>query len=142
MRHDEMLTAKEVFKEYHEYKRRLNELEYQLASIDDDVIQTTSFRFDKVKVSRVYRLDERVYNRQELKERLEQEIYWTRCRIERIDLALESIGQYIGHNVLYLKRRYIEMHSISKIARDFNTTVAKVNRVLKRTEELFCYIVK
>ena len=55
---------------------------------------------------------------------------------------MHQIGDKDRYRISYLKRRYLEKHSVSKIARDYGVSDSKVRRVMKETEELLCYLAK
>ncbi|MFR3814768.1 MAG: hypothetical protein ACLTXC_01640 [Turicibacter sp.] len=136
------ITAEVFFQKYVRDQEMLKELEYQLARLDDDVIHTSYFRQDKVQTTIQNRLDERVYNREGMRVRLENEIQWTKFEIEHAELLMRQIGDKDRYRISYLKRRYLEKHSVSKIARDYGVSDSKVRRVMKETEELLCYLAK
>ena len=63
------MTAERFFNKYERDKKYLAELEYQLARLDDDFIRTSVIRQDKVQTTKQNKLNERVYNREEIRER-------------------------------------------------------------------------
>ena len=141
-RRGEEMTAEIFFQKYVRNQEKLKELEYQFARLDDDIIHTSYFRQDKVQTTLHNRLDERVYNREEMRARLHNEIQWTKFEIESAEILMSHIGDKDRYRISYLKRRYLEKHSISKIARDFGVSDSKIRRVMKETEELLCYLAK
>ncbi len=136
------MTAEKFFKKYIRDQEKLKELKYQLARLDDDVIRTTQLRQDKVQTSIQNKLDERIYDREGLRARLEHDIYWLEFDIRSFEMAMSQVGDRDGYRVTYLKRHYLDKHTISKIARDFGISTTKVKRIMKETEELLCYIAK
>ena len=106
------------------------------------MISTTQFRHDKVQTSMQNHLDERLYNREEMKERLEFEVQWIKFEVDRAEMIMAQIGDTDRHRISYLKRRYLEKHSYSKIARYYGVSDSKVRKVMKETEELLCYLAK
>lgn len=136
------MTAEMFFQKYMRNQEKLKELEYQFARLDDDIIHTSYFRQDKVQTTLHNRLDERVYNREEMKARLNNEIQWTKFEIESAEILMNQIGNRDGYCMMYLKRRYLDKHSMSKIARDFGVSTTKVNKAMKQTEELLCYLAR
>ena len=131
------MTAEKFFQKYIRNQEKLKELKYRLARLDDDVIRTTQLRQDKIQISIQNKLDERIYNREGLRTRLEHDIYWLEFDIQSFEMAMSQVGDKDGYRVTYLKR-----HCISRIARDFGVSTTKVKRIMKQTEELLCYIAK
>lgn len=142
MRQNDGLTAEIFFQKYVKDQEKLREREYQLARLDDDVISTTQFRHDKVQTSMQNHLDERLYNREEMKERLQFEVQWLKFEVDRAEMIMVQIGDRERYRISYLKRRYLEKHSYSKIARYYGVSDSKVRKVMKDTEELLCYLAK
>lgn len=136
------MTAEKFFQKYVRDQEQLKELKYQLARLDDDVIRTTQLRHDKVQTSIQNNVDERIYNREGLRTRLEHEIYWLEFDIQRAEMVMSHIGNKDEYCISYLKRRYLDKQSMSKIARDFGVSVSKVKRTMEKTEELLCYIAR
>ena len=118
------MTAEKFFQKYIRNQEKLKELKYRLARLDDDVIRTTQLRQDKIQISIQNKLDERIYNREGLRTRLEHDIYWLEFDIQSFEMAMSQVGDKDGYRVTYLKRHYLDKHSI------------------KQTEELLCYIAK
>lgn len=136
------MTAEKFFQKYVRNREKLKELKYQLARLDDDVIRTTQFRHDKVQTSIQNKLDERIYDREGLKTRLEHDIYWLEFDIQSFEMAMSQVGDKDGYKITYLKRHYLDKHNISRIARDFGVSTTKVKRIMKQTEEFLCYIAR
>lgn len=136
------MTAEKLFQKYIRNQEKLKELKFQLARLDDDVIRTTQFRQDKVRTSIQNQLDERIYNREGLRARLEHDIYWLEFDIRSFEMAMSQVGDSDRYKITYLKRRYLDKHTFSRIASDFGISTSKLKRVMKETEELLCYIAR
>ncbi|MDE5977302.1 MAG: hypothetical protein K2G70_02390 [Turicibacter sp.] len=136
------LTAEVFFQKYLRNQEKLKELEYRLACLDDVVIQTTQYRQDKVQTTARNHIDQRVYNRKELKERLEWDIQWIKFDIGHAEMVMAQIGDKEQYRISYLKRRYLDKHSYNKIATNYGLSVSKVKRIMKETEELLCYLAR
>lgn len=142
MRNNKEITAESFFQKYVRDRAQLKELEYRLARLDDDMIKTTQFRHDKVQTSMKNHLDERLYNCEEMKERLQFEIQWLKFEVDRAEMIMAQIGDRDRYRISYLKRRYLEKQSYSKIARDYGISDTKVKRVMKETEEFLCFLAR
>ena len=136
------MTAEKYFPKYVQDQEKLKELEYRLARLDDDVIKTTQFRHDKVQTTRQNHLDERMYNREEMRERLQLEIQWIKFEVDRTESIMNQIGDRERYRISYLKRRYLANYSYHKIACYYGVSDSKVRKVMKETEELLCYLAK
>lgn len=136
------MTAEKFFQKYVQDQEKLKELEYRLARLDDDVIKTTQFRHDKVQTTRQNHLDERMYNREEMRERLQLEIQWIKFEVDRTESIMNQIGDRERYRISYLKRRYLANYSYHKIAYYYGVSDSKVRKVMKETEELLCYLAK
>lgn len=136
------MTAEKFFQKYVRDQEKLKELEYRLARLDDDVIQISCFKHDKVQTTMQNRLDERVYNREEMREGLKFDIQWTAFEVQSAEMLMNQIGNRDGYCMIYLKRHYLDKHSINKIAKDFGCSNTKIKNVMKKTEELLCYLAK
>lgn len=136
------MTAEKFFQKYVQDQEKLKELEYRLARLDDDVIKTTQFRHDKVQTTRQNHLDERMYNREEMRERLQLQIQWIKFEVDRTESIMNQIGDRERYRISYLKRRYLDNYSYHKIACYYGVSDSKVRKVMKETEELLCYLAK
>ena len=139
---DKGLSVEMFFQKYMRDQEKLKELRYRLARLDDDVIHTTQFRQDKVQTTRQNHLDERLYNREEMKERLQVEIQWLKFEVDRAEMMMAQIGDRDRYRISFLKRRYLEKQSYGKIARDYGLSDSKVKRVIKETEEFLCFLAR
>lgn len=136
------LTAEIFFKTYLRNREKLKELEYQLARMDDAIIQTTQYRHDKVQATARNHTEQRIYNRQEVKKRLEWDAKCVKIDIEHAEKAMQQVGDGDRYRISFLKRRYLDKHSYNKIATNYGLGVSKVKRIMKETEELLCYIAR
>lgn len=136
------LTAEFFFKTYLRNREKLRELEYELARIDDVIIQTTQYRYDKVQASLRNHTERRIHNRQEVKARLEWKVEQVKSEIDRAERAMRIVGDNDEYRISYLKRRYIDKHSYNKIATNYGIGVTKVKRIIKETEEILCTIAR
>lgn len=135
-------TAEEFFNKYTRKKRKLEELEYRLARLDDDVIRTTQIKQDKVQITKQNQIDERVYNREELRERLQWDIQWLKFEIDWDEAKMQSIGNEGGYSIRYLKDYYLNNRSIHAIAKSYGVSTYKVKTTMKETEKLLCFLAK
>ena len=94
------MTAEKFFQKYVRNREKLKELKYQLARLDDDVIRTTQFRQDKVQISVQNNVDERLYNREGLRARLEHDIYWLEFDIRSAEMAMSQVGDRDGYSTV------------------------------------------
>lgn len=136
------MTAEKFFEKYVRDQERLKELEYQLARLDDDIIRTSVIQQDKVQITKKNKLNERVYNREEIRGRLQWEIQWIKFEVDRSESIMNQIGDRDRYRISYLKRMYLDKYSYHKIACYYGVAGSKVRKVMKDTEELLCYLAK
>lgn len=132
----EKMTIKEFFRRYAEAQTRLEVLKYQLKYLDCAKIQTTLTSEAKVQGGRISKRDDKIISDVYKKEQLEYQIAMLDFEVSRVEHAFKVFGEDGPYSARILKRKYINCHSLSKIANDLNLPYSRVKKILKDTEEL------
>lgn len=130
------MTIKGFFRKYAEAQTRLEGLKCQLKILDYTGINIGTVHDVKVKGGKSIKEEDKIIGDIQRRERLEYEIAMLEFEVSRVEHAFKIIGENGLYSARILKRKYINCHSINKIANDFNLPPSKVKKILKNTEDL------
>lgn len=137
-----MMTIKEFFRKYAADQTRLAELQYQLKALDSPQVAITRANQVKVQGGKGLKQEDKIIKHDRKREQLEYEIAMLEFEVAHTENALRVVGDDRLYSVRILKRRYLQCHSINKIANDLGVSPSKVKKTLKETEEMLLYLIK
>lgn len=135
------MTVKEFFRKLKADQSKLVVLKCRLEMLDSNQISITRADPIKVQGGRRRKQEDKIIMTECKRKEIEREIAMLEFEVEYADHALRSIKESENFSSRILKRKYIDGHSINKIANDFNLSPSKVKKILNDTERvLLCLI--
>lgn len=135
------MTIKEFFRKHAADQARLTDLKYRLKVIDCPRVATTRTKQVKVQGGKSIKEEDKFIGNDRKREQLEYEIAMLEFEVSRVENALKAIGEDGPYSARMLKRKYINCHSINKIATDFDLSYSKVKKILKDTEKMLLWLI-
>lgn len=136
-----MMTIKEFFRKYAADQTRLAELQYQLKALGSPQVAITRANQVKVQGGKGLKQEDKIIKHDRKREQLEYEIAMLEYEVSRVENALRVIGEDGLYSTRILKRKYVNCHSINKIAIDLGLSYSKVKKILNDTEKMLLWLI-
>ena len=135
------MTIKEFFRKYAANQTKLDNLKYQLKALDCPRVAITQTHKVRVQGGKAIKEEDKFIRNDRKRAQLEYEIAMLEYEIARAEGALKALGDDGLYSARILKRKYLNCHSINKIATDLGLSYSKVKKKLNDTEKMFLWMI-